>query len=99
MSGRRKASGEDAQGQARPCGCDEAIARLYEYMDAELPESDCARLAAHLAVCPTCHDAVSAEEHLRAVLRRSCVEAAPERLRLRVVTQITRLRVSFPPVG
>ena len=88
-----RAAGDAARPAEGPCGCDEALARLFEYLDAELPEPDCLRLAAHLAVCDHCLDAASAEKHLRALLRRSCVERAPEELRVRVVTQLTVLRV------
>lgn len=82
------------------CGCEEAIDRLFEYLDAELPEPDCLRLAAHLAVCDGCLDAASAERHVRELLRRSCTEAAPDTLRLRVVSQLTVWDVQqTPPAG
>jgi mycothiol system anti-sigma-R factor len=80
----------DAQGRAaaEPCGCDEAIERLYEYLDAEIPEPECLRIAAHLAICTSCHDAASAERHVRTLLRRSCLERAPEALRVRVLAEM-----------
>lgn len=89
-------AGREAAGDAADCGecgCDEAIDRLFEYLDAELPEPDCLRLAAHLAVCDGCLDAASAEKHVRDLLRRSCAESAPETLRVRVVSQLTVWRV------
>lgn len=72
-----------------PCGCEEAIDRLFEYLDAEMSEPDCLRVAAHLAVCDGCLDAASAERHVRELLRRSCTQAAPETLRVRVVAQFS----------
>ncbi len=80
-------------GERTPCGCDEAIDRLFEYLDAELPEPDCLRLAAHIAVCDGCLDAAGAERHVRDLIRRSCAESAPETLRVRVVSQLTVWRV------
>jgi anti-sigma factor (TIGR02949 family) len=93
MSAARTPAGDGApRAAAAPCGCEEALARLFEYLDAELPEPDCLRLAAHLAVCEHCLDAAGAEEHVRTLIRRSCVERAPEALRVRVVAQLTVLR-------
>ena len=79
--------------QGEACGCDEAINRLFEYLDAEVPEPDCLRIAAHLAVCTDCHDAAGAERHVRALLRRSCQERAPEALRVRVYAEMLVRRV------
>jgi anti-sigma factor (TIGR02949 family) len=79
--------------RGEPCGCDEAIGRLFEYLDAEMPEPDCVRVAAHLAVCASCHDAASAERHVRELLRRSCQQTAPEALRVRVVAEMIVRRV------
>lgn len=70
------------------CECDEAIDRLFEYLDAEMPESDTLRVSAHLAACHGCEDAAGAERHVRELLRRSCLESAPETLRMRVVAQL-----------
>ncbi len=70
------------------CGCEEAIDRLFEYLDSEMPESDTARVSAHLAACHGCEDAAGAERHVRELLRRSCLESAPETLRVRVVAQL-----------
>ncbi len=79
----------DAPGARERCECDEAIDRLFEYLDAEMPESDLVRVSAHLAACHGCEDAAGAERHVRELLRRSCLESAPERLRVRVVAQLS----------
>ena len=41
----------------QPCGhdCDEALAHLWEYLDAELGQEEAARIRAHLATCSGCH--------------------------------------------
>jgi anti-sigma factor (TIGR02949 family) len=76
-----------------PCGCEEAIDRLFEYLDAEMPESDTLRVGAHLAMCHSCEDAAGAEQHVRELLRRSCRESAPETLRVRVIAELMVRRV------
>jgi len=37
-----------------PESCRDVFALLSEYLDAELPEGDCAELERHLAGCPPC---------------------------------------------
>lgn len=73
---------------AAPCRCEELLEQLYELIDSEISQAQCARLQAHLTECDTCREAADAETHLRGLLRRSCTEVAPSRLRVRVVTQI-----------
>lgn len=96
MTGGR-ADDDAGAGAATPCGCEEALDRLFEFLDAELPSPDRGRLAAHLSVCPHCLDAASAERHVRALIRRSCTERAPETLRMRVIAQLTVMRVERRP--
>jgi len=97
MTAWKASSGDEDCGAGSPCGCEEAIDRLFEYLDAEVPDADCLRIAAHLAVCAGCHDAAGAEQHVRELIRRSCVEAAPEELRVRVVASLSVLRVDGGP--
>lgn len=74
------------------CGCDDLVSHLFQLFDAELEGAECARLRRHLEGCPHCSELADAEEHIRTLIRRSCVEHAPESLRTRVITQITVLR-------
>ncbi|MFC4555996.1 mycothiol system anti-sigma-R factor [Georgenia faecalis] len=82
--------------EAGPCGCEELLDRLDEFLDSEMSDSQCARLQEHAAQCPTCREATDAEQHLRAIIRRSCAEVAPAELRMRVAVQLTRLRLTDP---
>ncbi len=79
---------EERTADAAVCDCREALERLFEFLDSEMPDSDCRRLKEHIAACQACHDAVDAEQHVRELLRRSCTESAPSALRVRVITQI-----------
>jgi anti-sigma factor (TIGR02949 family) len=77
---------------AERCQCEEALDKLEEYLDSEIGELDGNRLREHLAECSSCFGEAELEQRLRAVLRRSCHETAPETLRVRVRTEITVIR-------
>lgn len=74
------------------CRCEELLEHLYEFLDAEISESEVARLRRHVEDCPTCQEVTDVETRVRVLLRRSCAEVAPETLRTRVVTQLSVLR-------
>lgn len=77
------------------CHCEEALERLQIFLDSELGTIDQARLAEHLDDCSSCLDQAEYERRIRALLRRSCLERAPEALRIRVRTQLTVIRTTF----
>ncbi len=64
--------------------CGDALAALEAYLDGELPEARLDGIRAHLAACYPCTGRASFEEQLRAIVRRDCVEQAPERLLARI---------------
>jgi len=79
-----------------PCGnnCDDALDRLWEYLDAELeaPDSDVVR--AHLAECQGCLEEYDVEVVVKNLVRRGCQEVAPDTLRTRIHEQLTVMRVT-----
>ncbi|MFD1716791.1 mycothiol system anti-sigma-R factor [Georgenia deserti] len=81
-------------GESGPCSCEELMDHLFEFLDAELDESEEARLRRHAAECPHCTEAADAEVHIRELVKRSCAEVAPSSLRMRVRSQLTVLKVS-----
>jgi len=88
--------------ESTPCGssasgveCREALDRLFEYLDEELPDADAARMRAHIEDCAPCLQELGIEEHVKMLVRRSCTEEAPAQLHLRILEQITVLRESF----
>lgn len=83
-----------AGGRATPCSCDELLEHLFEFLDSELDDDQQARFRRHAEECRTCTEATDAEQHIRALVRRSCAEVAPSSLRLRVQSQLTVLRVN-----
>jgi len=75
-------------------GCTEALDRLFEYLDSELVEPDADRVRAHLAECTGCLEEFDVEAVVKKIVRRSCQEAAPADLRVRIHERLVSLRVS-----
>lgn len=78
--------------------CREVLDRVYEYLDQEMDQLDCAKIRQHLQECGPCLREYHLDEALKALIRRSCTcERAPEQLRTRILTRITEVRVEFVP--
>jgi anti-sigma factor (TIGR02949 family) len=75
--------------------CSEAIARLFEFLDAEVTEVDGDRIRQHLADCEPCLGEYDAGDHLKKLIRRSCSDVAPAELHLRIREQLTVLRTRY----
>ncbi len=65
---------------AEPGDCQEALDKLQEYLDGEVPETRLGEIRDHLSACYPCGDRASFEEQLRAIVRRECADRAPEAL-------------------
>ena len=74
------------------CSCDEVSEHLLELLDAQMPEEQAARLRHHVETCPNCSRLTEAEAHVRDIVRRSCCEAAPSTLRIRITSQLAVYR-------
>lgn len=71
--------------------CAHILERLYEFHDRELTEAEADEIREHLLACEPCLDRYDVEQALRVLIRRCCSgQAAPESLRLRIRTTITR---------
>ncbi|WP_108717919.1 mycothiol system anti-sigma-R factor [Miniimonas sp. S16] len=68
--------------------CRAALEHLAELLDHAMADSDADVLRAHIEACDPCTEAADAEEHVRALIRRACVEKAPSQLRVRIVSQL-----------
>ena len=75
--------------------CEEALGKLFEFLDSELPEEDGDRIREHLAYCEPCLAEYDIEEHVRALVRRSCSECAPVELHVRIREHLTVLRTQL----
>jgi mycothiol system anti-sigma-R factor len=65
--------------------CEEALASLYLYLDAEMDQVSASKLRSHLDVCQGCDAPFDFERRLRDVVRTRLGEQVPEAF-------ITRLR-------
>jgi mycothiol system anti-sigma-R factor len=76
--------------------CREVLDRVYEYLDGEMGDLDCAKVKQHLDECGPCLREYDLDDALKALIRRSCAcEPAPEQLRVRILTRITQVRLQF----
>ena len=64
--------------------CNDAVERLYHYLDGELDDSRRAQIQRHLDECLPCLEAFDFEAELRQVIARKCRETVPEQLRIRI---------------
>ena len=72
--------------------CNEAVARLYNYLDGELTLERRAVIQRHLDECHNCIEAFEFEAELKVAISRGCRETVPESLRLRVFEAIVTER-------
>lgn len=82
----RQMAGSSAGGMI---SCDDATARMFEYLDGELESASEEEVRRHLDVCKACYPGVQFEKHFLAALGRSQTNGrASEELRNRVVQAI-----------
>ncbi len=64
-------SGSDDETAVAMIPCEEASARLFEYLDGELEDVSEEEVRRHLAVCEACYPRVQFERHFLEALQRS----------------------------
>ena len=72
--------------------CSKALAQLFAFLDAEIGDAEGDRIREHLADCEPCLAEYDVEDHLKKLVKRSCSEAAPAELHVRIRQQLTILR-------
>jgi len=76
--------------------CNEALASVYDYLDHELDADAAQAIAWHLEHCPPCAEQYRLEQMVKALVHRTCCEErAPETLRVRIVTEISQIRITY----
>ena len=60
--------------------CQALLTRIYEFLDNEIEEGECAALEAHIDACPECFHHVEFERAVKDVVRRKCSETLPDGL-------------------
>ena len=79
--------------------CRDVLDQVYAYLDSEPTSVDVERIRQHLDECAPCLKEYDLEDALKSLVRRSCGEAAPDHLRLRIMTRITAIRVDMDGTG
>ncbi|GAA4921852.1 mycothiol system anti-sigma-R factor [Nesterenkonia massiliensis] len=69
------------------------LERIYEYLDGALSREDIEEVQSHLQACPECASDYDLECLIRSSVRRSCVERAPETLKVTIIERISQIRV------
>ena len=72
---------------------EERMERIYEYLDGALSREDLEEVQSHLNDCPECASAHDLECIIRASVRRSCVERAPDTLKVTILEKISEIRI------
>lgn len=79
----------ESSDQAHPVGCDEALEKLFDFLDGELDDSFEARLRAHVTRCGHCTDVADYERRFLEVLHAARTEEkCPKSLRDRVIATL-----------
>jgi mycothiol system anti-sigma-R factor len=82
-------------GEPTPGECADFLERIVYFLDNELDEADCSAVRLHLDSCNPCLEKYDLQRTVKAVVARSCTEAAPDQLRQRVLLQIRRVQVEI----
>ena len=64
--------------------CDDALERMYLYIDGELTAESAEAIKVHINDCPPCFDAFHFEERLKLVVRTRLQEEVPSELMIRL---------------
>jgi mycothiol system anti-sigma-R factor len=68
--------------------CDDALHRVYEYLDGEMTVWRRRAITRHLDDCPPCADGFTFELEIRRIVVSKCQEECPEALRQRIAEQL-----------
>jgi len=79
--------------------CAEYLERIVYFLDNELDEADCSVVRAHLDTCNPCLEKYDLQRTVKAVVARSCSEAAPDELRQRVMFRLREVQVQITREG
>ena len=67
---------------------------LWDYLDGELSDGDCAKIKAHIEECPPCDEQFRNERKIKDAVHRACgCEHAPQDLRSRVISMIASFKL------
>ena len=80
-------------GNPHETDCSEVLDHLYEFLDNEMPEGDCAKFRQHFDECSPCLEKYGLEQEVKKLVRRSCgCDDVPTDLRSKVMSRIEAIR-------
>ncbi len=80
-------------GHQHETDCSSVLDRIYEYIDHEMADDDCATIQQHLDECAPCLAEFGLEQTVKALVQRSCgCDHAPEQLREKILSKIRQVR-------
>ena len=92
--GSNGSSGDDpgrSAGGDEMISCEDALSRVYEYLDGELEGFTHAQVKAHFDVCRRCYPHLASEQSFKAALSRAVRgQRAPDELKDRVLQLLSR---------
>jgi mycothiol system anti-sigma-R factor len=72
--------------------CEEAVEKLYEYLDKELDQAVAAQLDHHLELCKICCDHFEFEKKMKKLVQDSCFKQnAPEMLKNKIMDNLSAI--------
>jgi mycothiol system anti-sigma-R factor len=72
--------------------CSSVLEHVYEYIDHEMDDDDCATVKQHLDDCSPCLAEYGLEQAVKSLVHRCCSEVAPEELRAKVLSKIRQVQ-------
>ncbi|MBO8192595.1 mycothiol system anti-sigma-R factor [Streptomyces oryzae] len=80
-------------GEPHETDCSEVLDHLYEYLDREMPDSDCAKFKEHFDECSPCFEKYGLEREVKKLVKRCCGhDDVPSDLRAKVMGRIEVIR-------
>lgn len=73
--------------------CADFLEQIVYFLDNELGTADCAAVRVHLDTCNPCLEKYDLQRTVKAVVARSCSEAAPADLRARVMMRVREVQI------
>jgi mycothiol system anti-sigma-R factor len=89
----------DDHGHADKPDCDEAVHRLYHFLDGELTGEKRAEIQRHLDECLPCLEAFDFEAELRILIATKCRDQVPDALRARIAQALRHEETNDTPTG
>jgi anti-sigma factor (TIGR02949 family) len=82
-------------GEPHETDCSEVLDHLYEYLDREMPDSDCEKFKEHFDECSPCLEKYGLEQEVKKLVKRCCGhDEVPTDLRSKVMNRIELIRAA-----